>query len=186
MDNRNDNDLVKSVKRGDIEAFGTLVERHQSRLFFLGIKFFHNQEDAEDFAQEVFLKVFEKLTMFSGKVPFGAWLYKIAFNHAVNKYHVAKTLALAEQELPEDKEESVVIDDWDREQLKEEVNLALTELTDLSNIIIRMHFYDGLGYAEISDIMDIPVNTIKSHVHRAKKLIYNILQREGKSVGERI
>jgi RNA polymerase sigma-70 factor, ECF subfamily len=177
MSTQDDNRLVECVKSGDTEAFGMIVERHKNRVFFLGLKFFHNQEDAEDFLQEVFLKAYEKLHSFKGIVPFGAWLYKLAFNLAVNKYHVNKAALLKEAEgLPDTAE---VADgnapDWDKRETVEEVKEMLERLPALYNLIIRMHFYDGFTYNEISEVIEIPVNTVKSHIFRAKKLIMKLL-----------
>lgn len=175
-----DNILVEKVLEGDTGSYRVIVDRHKSRIFYLGLRFFHNNEDAQDFAQEVFIKAFKKLYSFSGEVPFGAWLYRLAFNCAVNKYEFDK-LRLTEPEEPEERRgyayeeytapEKAAMD----EELRGKVNDALADLPDAYKIVIRMHFFDHLTYGEISEITDIPVNTIKSHVSRAKKLIKDVL-----------
>jgi RNA polymerase sigma-70 factor, ECF subfamily len=183
MSTQDDNRLVECVRNGDTEAFGMIVERHKNRLYYLGLKFFHNQEDAEDFLQEVFLKAYEKLSSFRGVVPFGAWLYKLAFNLAVNRYHVNKAALLKEAEsIPDIAEEPVAASlDWERIETVAEVNDAIRELPALYSLIIRMHFFDGFTYNEVSEIMDIPVNTVKSHIFRAKKLIVRLLNERNRS-----
>jgi RNA polymerase sigma-70 factor (ECF subfamily) len=172
-----DNILVSLVTGGDRSAFRILVERHQARIFYLGIKFLRNLQDAEDFAQEVFLKAFRKLDSFRGQVPFGAWLYRLAFNLAVNQYHVSRRKLI---EVDTDQvtvgspgmtpEEAVI-----RSETRDEVREALGRLPDAYQLVIRMHFYDGMSYPEISRAAGIPVNTIKSHVFRAKRLIRSLI-----------
>jgi len=84
-----DNELVRRVLDGDLAAYRTIVERHQGRLFYIGLKFLHSNEDAEDFAQEAFLRAYERLGSYRGSGSFSAWLYRVAFNLAVNRYHGA-------------------------------------------------------------------------------------------------
>jgi RNA polymerase sigma-70 factor (ECF subfamily) len=174
-----DNVLVSLVTGGDRRAFRALVERHQARVFYLGVKFLHNLQDAEDFAQEVFLKAFRKLESFRGQVPFGAWLYRLAFNLAVNEYHVSrrKLVEVDTDQISLGARDSSPEEAALREETRDEVRGALSTLPDAYQLVIRMHFYDGMSYPEISRASGIPVNTIKSHVFRAKRLIRSRLAR---------
>ncbi len=172
MEKVQDNALVERVLGGDVEAYRSIVDRHQTRVFYLGLKFFHNRHDAEDFAQEVFLKAFEKLHTFQGKVPFASWLHKVAYNLAINHYHQRRRSRVevpipAEPRDPSLDPESRVL----RNELMEKVRRALRKIPDMYKQVIRMHFFEGLSYLEISRILSVPVNTIKSHVFRAKQLL---------------
>jgi RNA polymerase sigma-70 factor (ECF subfamily) len=174
-----DNILVERVLGGDTEAYRVLVERHQARIFYLGLKFFHNQEEAEDFSQDLFLRVFEKLASFRGRVPFSAWLYRIAFNLAVNRYHLnRRKLAELDLDIQIPDRGSSPVDELEKEELKQGVREVLAGLPDIYNLAVRMHYFDGLSYPQISRATGIPVGTLKSHVFRAKKLI-----RRGLAVG---
>jgi RNA polymerase sigma-70 factor (ECF subfamily) len=175
----NDKALVRRVLTGDRQAYRGIVEKNKARIYFLGVKFFHSPENAEDFTQEVFLKAYEKLGTYRGMSPFSAWLYRLAFNLAVNQYHVAKRRLVAAEpaEIPDESAspEGQLI----RKEKTGEINNFLKELPDVYNIVIRMHYYDGLAYKDISKAMGIPVNTVKSHVHRAKKLLLKKMERHG-------
>lgn len=166
-----------------MEAFRHIVERHQARIFYLGLKFMRRPEDAEDFAQEVFLRAYSKLGGFQGAVPFSAWLYRIAFNLAVNRYHLKKRsfLEVHGAELQPDPamspEQRVL-----REELAEWVRKALAKIPETYHVLIKMHFFDGLSYPEISKALEIPVNTIKSYIFRAKELIRQMLKAREKEV----
>jgi RNA polymerase sigma-70 factor (ECF subfamily) len=167
-----DNELVKRVLAGEVEAYGELVTRHQARVFYLGLKFLRRNEDAEDFAQEVFIRAFEKLASFQGSVPFAAWLYRIAYNLAVNKYHLKKRQLQAVNTvdiLPDSSfspEHRLLT-----EELSEWVRRSLHKIPEIYHVLIRMHFFEGLSYPEISKALEMPVNTIKSYIFRAKELI---------------
>ena len=188
MCEQDDNILVQRVNHGESEAFRGIVEKHQKNIFYLGLKFFHNQADAEDFAQDVFLKVFEKLRSFKGMVPFKGWLYKIAFNLAVNKYNLDKRKYLLLQDVSDTQiEENILVDRGEsieteliKKEAKKEIQEILKGLPDVYNIIIKMHYYDGLKLKEIMEITDIPLNTIKSYIFRAKKYIKNKLDEKKK------
>jgi RNA polymerase sigma-70 factor (ECF subfamily) len=167
-----DNDLVRRVLAGEVEAYGALVARHQARVFYLGLKFLRRKEDAEDFAQEVFIRAYEKLSSFQGSVPFAAWLYRIAFNLAVNKYHRKKRQLQAVNTvdiLPDSSfspEHRLLA-----EELSEWVRKTLHKIPEIYHLLIRLHFFEGLSYPEISKALEMPVNTIKSYIFRAKELI---------------
>lgn len=167
-----DNDLVRRVLAGEAEAYGTIVARHQARVFYLGLKFLRHSEDAEDFAQEVFIRAYEKLASFQGGVPFAAWLHRIAFNLAVNKYHLKKR-----QAQPVDTVDLLPDSSYSpehrllSEELAEWVRKTLHKIPEIYHVLIRMHFFEGLSYPEISRALQMPVNTIKSYIFRAKELI---------------
>ncbi len=174
-----DNALVVRVLQGDVQAYRRIVERHQGRIFYLGLRFLRSEQDAEDFAQDVFLRAYEKLPLFQGKVPFAAWLYRLAFNLAVNQYHVRR------RELARRDVEAQAVDPAAgpeaglvRGEMIERVRAALRKIPEVHKVVIKMHFFDGLSYPEISRIMKIPVNTIKSHIFRAKALIRRRLGQE--------
>jgi RNA polymerase sigma-70 factor (ECF subfamily) len=168
----NDNLLVKRILAGQIDTYREIVARHQARVFYIGLKFFHNRHDAEDYAQEVFLKAFEKLESFKGEVPFSAWLNKIAYNMAVNHYHKRRRAHAEVALLIEPRDTSLgpelrVL----RNELRERVRKVLKKIPDIYKPVINLHFFEGLSYPEISRVLSIPVNTIKSYVFRTKQLL---------------
>ena len=171
-----DNELVRRVLDGDLAAYRTIVERHQGRIFYVGLKFLHSNEDAEDFAQEVFLRAFERLGSYRGSGSFAAWLYRVAFNLAVNRYRGVRPamIELAEETLPDTaphaEERLLSLESADH------VRKALEGLPDRYAIVVKMHFFDELSYPEIAEALDLPVNTVKSHVFRAKAILRTLLE----------
>jgi RNA polymerase sigma-70 factor (ECF subfamily) len=168
--------IVSRVVAGEKELFRYLVTRHQRAVYSMGRSFFRNNEDASDFVQEVFLKVYRGLAGFEGRSRFSTWLYKIAYNTAVNgvtrqrEYH---SLAEDEGAVDGDTPERKLV----REAAREAVITAIGELPERYRVCVDMCFFYDRSYQEIEAITGFPVNTIKSHVFRAKKLLREKLER---------
>ena len=169
---RDDEDrmILQQILAGQKELFVLLVKRYEQAVHGMGLSFFHNADDASDFVQEVFLKVFRNLGCFEGRSRFSTWLYRIAYNTAVNSVSRKKEYSsLAEDE---------IIPDGDtperkalRAEMREAVLEAVKELPERYRICVDLFFFYDCSYQEIEVITGFPVNTIKSHVFRAKKLL---------------
>jgi RNA polymerase sigma-70 factor (ECF subfamily) len=139
------------------------------------MSFFRNIEDAADFTQEVFLKAYRNLSCFEGRSRFSTWLYKIAYNTAVNNVTRKKefqSLAEEDQVIDGDTPERSLL----RAAAREAVLGAVKELPDRYQICVDLFFFYDRSYQEIEMITGFPVNTIKSHVFRAKKLLRDKLE----------
>jgi RNA polymerase sigma-70 factor (ECF subfamily) len=136
----------------------------------MGMSFFLNVEDASDFTQNVFLKVFSKLHQFEGRSRFSTWLYRIAYNTAINTSTRKKEYqSLAEAEIIPDNDtpERKMLQTLAREAVLE----AIAALPARFRLCVDLFFFYDRSYREIELITGYPVNTIKSHVFRAKKLL---------------
>jgi RNA polymerase sigma-70 factor (ECF subfamily) len=170
--------LVSQVLAGQTEQFRVLVKRHQKAVYGLGYSFLRNAEDTADFVQEVFLKAYRNLGLFEGRSRFSTWLYKIAYNTAINQVQRRKpsadyqSLADAEGPVPkalanEESPEREVM----RKTLRDAVREAVKELPERFRVCIDLFYFYDRSYQEIERITGIALNTIKSHVFRAKKLL---------------
>jgi len=160
--------IVAQIISGQKELFRLLVKRYERAVYGMGISFFRNADDASDFRQEVFLKVFRNLPQFEGRSRFSTWLYKVAYNTALNTAARKKDYqSLVEGEMAADN------DTPERNFLKsiarEAVLEAITGLPEKFRICVDLFFFYDRSYQEIEMITGYPVNTIKSHVSRAKK-----------------
>lgn len=164
-----DDEAISRVLAGDTEAYAVLVKRHRSRVFRLGMGFFHDEEDAADFSQDVFIKAYTALGGFRGRSRFSTWLLRIAYNTAIN----TKKRNREHQSL--DVEEFVGAPGVDETQLREEairaVRDAIVDLPSRQALCIELFFFYDMKYGEISQVTGFPVNTIKSHVFRAKRFL---------------
>ena len=170
--------IVSQVNAGQKDLFRLLVRRHERSVYGMGLSFFRNAEDASDFTQDVFLKVYRNLSRFEGRSRFSTWLYKLAYNTAVNGVNRRKEYrSLAGEEGLENSTAPRTSDEDTPERLllrkaaREAVLEALKELPERYRICVDMFFFYDRSYQEIEAITGFPVNTIKSHVFRAKKLL---------------
>ncbi|MDR0313337.1 MAG: sigma-70 family RNA polymerase sigma factor [Treponema sp.] len=168
--------LLEQILAGQKELFRLLVKRYQKAVYGMGVGFFHNREDASDFTQEVFLKVYRSLSKFEGRSRFSTWLYKIAYNTGLNHIKRKKDY----QSLAE--EEEIVSDENTPEKkmlrgfIKDSILEALKGLPERFRICVDLFFFYDRSLKEIEAITGYPVNTVKSNVFRAKKLLRNKLE----------
>jgi len=171
INQKRDSALVKSTLAGDEASFSKLMSLYKNKVKALGMGFFKNEADTEDFTQEVFLKVYTKLSTFRGDSLFSTWLTRLAYNIAINSIQRRKEFcSLAESTELEAKdlnpEEQEI-----RKLTKEAVREAIKELEDRYAVCLDLYFFHDIQYSQISEITGFPENTIKSHIFRAKKIL---------------
>jgi RNA polymerase sigma-70 factor, ECF subfamily len=173
--------LVGRVQRGEKAAFDVLVLRYQHKVLKLVMRYIRDAMEAEDVAQEAFIKAYRALPAFRGDSAFYTWLYRIAINAAKNALVASKRrpidynldlqdpeqyelqARLRNQETPE----HLVLTD----EIRETVNGAMAELPEDLRTAIVLREIDGLSYEEIAAAMDCPVGTVRSRIFRAREAI---------------
>jgi RNA polymerase sigma-70 factor (ECF subfamily) len=166
--------LIRQIVEGQKDLFRLLISRYQRTVHSMGLSFFRNAEDAADFTQDVFFKAYRNLPSFRGRSRFSTWLYRIAYNTAVNGVNRRKEyLSLAEEDLSaEETPEQLAL----KSAAREAVQKAVEELPEKYRICVDMFFFYDRSIREIEVITGFPENTIKSHVFRAKKLLRERLE----------
>ncbi len=168
-DERTDEQTVRDILAGSSEDFAVLVSRYQKYIFNIGRRFYHNEDDALDFAQEVFTRVFSRLSTYKGISPFRFWLFRIAYNAGINGAKYSRQDAVLDETMPVDSGEPDPEKQHIQGEIKKILMEAVEQLPEKYRICVDFYFFYGLSYSEISSITGFPVNTIKSHVFRAKK-----------------
>ena len=163
--------LIKETLKGDSRAFAMLMSLYKKRVEMLGMSFFKNHSDTEDFVQEVFLRAYTKLSTYKGNSLFSTWITRVAYNIAINSVNRRKDyVALTEENSPPDSDLTP-----EEKQIQkatfESVHAAIEELPERFAICLDLYFFYDIPYQEIREITEIPVNTIKSHIFRAKQLL---------------
>ena len=164
--------LVRRALRGNADAFSTLVASNKKRIEAVGRRFFNDITDIEDFVQEVFIKAYKNLSSFKGKSLFSTWITRIAFTTAINQKKSFKITDSFDEQgdfLPSP------YDNPENEQIKaltkEAINEAVQDLPENYAVCIKMFFYLDMNQEDISEMTGIPLNTVKSNIFRAKKIL---------------
>ena len=160
------NNLVERVKSGDREAFMTLTQQYQRKVFQLAYSYFHNREDAMDIVQETFLRFYQKAHMFQEGKNFQNWLLQLAKNICIDyyrKHHKKDNGMRREENIDEVNHASNESSHHDpSSDLKEIFSRCLEKLSDKQRMIFVMKHYNHLHYREIAQILNIALGTVKS------------------------
>ena len=176
-----DQALVERVQRGDRRAFDLLVLRYQQRIVKLIMRYVHDPAEAQDVAQEAFLKAYRALPRFRGDSAFFTWLYRIAINTAKNYLVTLRrrpvsfdpdlqdsdSLEISERLKDEESPEGLAL----QEELGRAVVAAMAALPEELRNAIMLREIDGLSYEEIAQAMDCPIGTVRSRIFRARAAI---------------
>lgn len=156
---------------GNSDAFSKLAGKYRKRIFSLGFSFFKNADDSEDFVQDVLVKVYVSLGSFRFESRFSTWLMRIAYNTAINSVKRKREYTSLAEDFdlvdPAENPEEQHLRAYAREAIRD----AVVSLPERYRVCVDLYFYYDMPYADISDVTGLPVNTIKSHVFRAKKLL---------------
>lgn len=179
--NLGDSELIRRTLDGDTAAFGWLIRRYQDRLYNSMVQILRSESDAEDAVQDAFVLAFTKLASFKGRSQLYTWLYRIAYNVAVTKMRQRKpTVSLegkpdqAKMDFPDPG--PAPDDRINREEQISELHLALGRLSDEHRSILVLREMDELEYDSISEILDLPIGTVRSRLHRARHHLREILE----------
>jgi RNA polymerase sigma-70 factor, ECF subfamily len=182
----NDQQLVQRVQKGDKSAFDLLVLKYQHRVLKLVSRFVSDAAEAQDVAQEAFLKAYRALPSFRGESAFYTWLYRIAINTAKNalvanrRRPVDFNLDLQDPEQYERHAKLKEVDTPERvlltDEIREVVERAMQQLPEDLRTAIVLREIEGLSYEEIAEAMDCPVGTVRSRIFRAREAIDKRLQ----------
>lgn len=176
-----DLELVRRVQRGDSAAFDLLVRKYQHRVVALIGRYVHDWSEAQDVAQDTFLRAYRALGSFRGDAQFSTWLHRIAVNTAKNHLVAHKRRPPGEDIDIEDAEQfesALRLRDNDtperelmRQEMEQTVMRAVEALPEELRAAITLREVDGLSYEEIAQQMQCPIGTVRSRIFRAREAI---------------
>ena len=170
-----DAECVRRVQKGDSDCFEILVRRHQKATFNLVYRLLGDYDEAAEVAQEVFLSAYKAIHSFRGDANFSTWLYRIAFNHASTR---RRSMNLSQQrytplentDIPNDAPVDPA-DVVEQKEIREEVQRALNQLDERDAALILLRDLQDVPYEEVAAMLDIPIGTVKSRLHRARQAL---------------
>lgn len=179
--------LVKKIRQGDREAFEEIVELYKNKIYQLGYRMLGNRLEAEDITQEAFLRVYSNISRYDHNHKFSTWIFRIATNLCIDRLRKRKMVYSLDQEvtgaegldfysqIPDQKlknpeDEVITI------ELQQQVQQAIDRLPVQYKSIMILRYLQDLSLQEISDIVDLPVTTVKTRVHRGREALKKLLQ----------
>lgn len=163
------------IRKGDTKAFELLISRHQRPVYNLALRFLNDPDEAEDVAQDCFIRVYKAAATYTPDAKFTTWLYTIVRNLCFNVLRSRRQAVIvsvddeALPELPSKNEDQ--IERISRQQVSEKVKQAVSKLPENMRLVVILGKYHGLSYDEIAGIMGCSVNAVKLRVHRAKAIL---------------
>lgn len=166
---------MRLIKKGDVRAFEILVSRHQRATFNLALRFLNDSDEAEDLAQEVFIRVYKAAETYSPDAKFTTWLYTIVRNlcfNALRQRKHAVMISMDDEIMPElPAKPDDPISRISRRELRAKVVMAVGALPTNMKMAVILSKYHGMQYEEIASIMGCSVNAVKLRIHRAKAIL---------------
>ncbi|MCD4681979.1 MAG: sigma-70 family RNA polymerase sigma factor [Bacteroidales bacterium] len=180
MKYQSDSFYINKVLNNDVSAYTILVDKHKNMAFTVAYRIIRNREDAEEIAQDAFVKVYQSLKSFKKESKFSTWLYRIIYNTAISKtrkkqlettnldYNVVENFST--DEIKED------VNRLDNDEQKKIVTKILQHLNPEDSTLINMFYFKKYSTEEISDIMGLSQANVKVKLHRIRKKLYKEIQ----------
>lgn len=177
---------IKQVLKGDQNAYAEIVELYKDKVFQLCFRMLGNRHEAEDMAQEAFIRAYVNIASFNINLKFSTWLYRIATNLCIDRIRKKKPDYYLDAEvsgtdgltmysqipasttLPEDEVESI--------ELQEIIQREITKLPEKYRSVIVLKYIEELSLNEISEILDMPLGTVKTRIHRGREALRHQLR----------
>lgn len=175
-----EHELIERCRRGDEIAFRELVDQYKGLVFALIARSISNRARAEELAQDVFLKVHKGLPYFRGEARLSTWLYRIVINVLAQERPERTTSIDAQHEADDRPAIQPAADDraFGDLLLKDRLQKAIERLPVNYQVLINGHYLKGMRYEDLADALDLPMGTVKTHLHRAKRQLRHLLETE--------
>jgi RNA polymerase sigma-70 factor (ECF subfamily) len=170
-----DNYLLEACKKGNRIAQMQVYDTYSRAMFTVACRYLNNEEDAKDAIQEGFLKAFTNIENYKPKATFGAWLKRIIINQCLD---VLKKKQLKFNDLEVSELKIVNEEDWnfDSRITKQEILYAIERLNEKHKLVVKLYLIEGCDHKEISEILDIPIKTSRTHLRRGKLKLQVLLK----------
>ena len=189
LSSSSDYELIKKVAQKDLKAFEEMVHRYKKMVINVCFRLTEDQENAEDLAQEVFFRIYQKARTFRGRSKLSTWIYRIAVNRSLNHLRKQSSFVqkrstssdpetLKEMPAPHHNSPDTVYENKEDRQL---INKALDSLPEKQRTAFILHHWEGLSYQEIAEILKSSLSAVESRIHRAKNSLRKVLLAEMKN-----
>ena len=181
MDYKGDIYYIEQIIAGNSNSFSYIVDRHKNKAYNLAFRICGNHEEAEELAQDSFVKAYRSLKGFKMKSRFATWLYRIVYNTAISHVRIKKKGVLSLEDFPADATDFIGSntseEEAEREYRSSLVNFGLQKITEEERGLISLYYYDEMSTDEISDITGITKSNIKVKLFRARQKMQEIIEK---------
>lgn len=181
MDKKADIINIEQILAGNSNAFGFIVDRHKNKAFNLAYRISGNREDAEEIAQDSFLKVYKSLNSFKMKSSFSTWFYRIVYNTAISNVRIKKKGILSLEDFPADATdfigENTSEEEAETEYRNSLINFALQKLSEEERGLVSLFYYEEMNTDEISELTLISKSNVKVKLFRARQKMLDVIKK---------
>jgi RNA polymerase sigma-70 factor, ECF subfamily len=175
-----DEEIVKKVQNEDIESFGLLMKRYESKLIRYGTRFMSNRDDIKDLVQEVFIKTYTNIKSFDVSKRFSPWIYRIAHNEFINAVKKKKLKPLiffdADEIFPHPIAPETADGESNERELKTELARCIDKLPIKYREVLVLYYFEELSYEEIAEVLHIPASTVGVRLSRGKAMFKELFK----------
>lgn len=180
MNANTDQFFIDKTLQGDTRAFGVLVERHQEMIFTMVLRMLKVREEAEEVAQDTFIKAFESLSNFRGESKFSSWLYRIAYRKALDRIRANKRQrtsqlieAITETEIASIEDGLQYMEQKERTAIIRE---CILQLPETEAAVVTLYYFESQSVKEIAAITELSTDNVKIKLYRSRKTLFSLLK----------
>ena len=171
---------IEEVLAGNKQAYTHIINKYKNPLYGTILRMTKNPHDAQDLVQEAFIKVYQQLGKYEAKGSFSSWLYRVAINHCMDefrkkRYKIAQVAINEEQVVNPNHPEVIFL----KKEKSRQLERLIATLPEDERMIILLRYVNELSYDEISELIEVPLSTVRNKLHRAKKKMRDTVKREG-------
>lgn len=182
---QSDNEIIERIRDGAKHYYARLVDRYKDRAYTLAVRMLKNKEDAEEAAQDAFIRAYNALNRFEGKARFGTWFYRILYNVCLTRLGKRKEEFQRldyNDNIDYNELESAFTasgyNEYETNDMVEFVKKTMEALPEKYQTILSLFYFQDLSHEEISEVTQLPIGTIKTHLFRARAILQRLLQKE--------
>lgn len=182
MTHQDDQKYITMTLAGDVNAFAILIDRYKNMVYTLCLRMMKTTEDAEEIAQDVFLKAFQKLSTFKGTSKFSTWIYSITYHRcldALSRKRKQPTQYAVEinEEITEEKVSSI-LEVIEAKELRIQLEACIQQLKEEDSFLVTLYYLEEQSLEEIAEMTGMTKNNVKVKLFRARKKLYTIMARQ--------
>lgn len=178
MKKTNENEIIWQILDGQTERYEILVRRHERAVYNVLYQMLQQPAEAEELAQEVFVKAYEKLNTFNFKNQFFSWIYRIAINTAISHRHKSRRY-LHPEVMPESTEQENTQDQQiEKSERDAALRRAIQKLKENYRAVLVLYYFEQLSYAGIAEVLEVPKKKVKSRLFDARRMLRSTLEKE--------